>query len=561
MLKLRVADVVVSDGTRINLPEAGVVLFVGPNNAGKSQALRDIMGHARPNGPYLAKVLPSVNYAKHGTAEDAGTWVNDHYTKFMRDGMERIVVPGWGEVRPSDFVQQWMNTNVDNLAEALILHADGATRLNAGNAQGNLDFRHQTPVGPIQRAFQDSTLEHEFSKMSEMAFGETVLVDRYAGTIIPLKVGTRPTFEHVDGVPTRDYLQRLADLPLLEDQGDGMRSFMGLMMQLIAGNHQVLLVDEPEAFLHPPQARLLGRLLAEMAVEQQVFIATHSTDVVQGALEAGSNVTIVRLTRHGSINSAAVLDHDALRDLWADPLLRYSDILSGLFHDAVVLCEGDADCRYYSAVRDYMYPVTGADKRRELLFTHCGGKTRMHVVANALSAVRVPVIAIADFDILRENLDIERLANAMTINWEPLQHLRESLNSALTSEVKPLRKTTALDAIAQATERMGEVLSQSEIEDLRRILRAENGWDRAKRAGISSLPQGVTTSAAQQLLDALRHAGIFVVPVGELERFAPTVSGHGPAWVNEVLSQRLHESPSDEAKRFVVAIEAYANRI
>lgn len=60
----------------------------------------------------------------------------------------------------------------------------------------------------------------------------------------------------------------------------------------------------------------------------------------------------MRLTRNGEINHAAVLNEQDVKDLWSDPLLRYSNVLDGLFHDAVVLCESDSDFRYYQAVLD-----------------------------------------------------------------------------------------------------------------------------------------------------------------------------------------------------------------
>jgi hypothetical protein len=61
------------------------------------------------------------------------------------------------------------------------------------------------------------------------------------------------------------------------------------------------------------------------------------------------------------------------------------------------------------------------------------------------------------------------------------------------------------------------------------------------------------------LLDRLKDIGLLVVPVGELERFAPEVSGHGPPWVVEVLERGLHKSPSDKAKSFVEMIRDAAN--
>jgi hypothetical protein len=34
--------------------------------------------------------------------------------------------------------------------------------------------------------------------------------------------------------------------------------------------------------------------------------------------------------------------------------------------------------------------------------------------------------------------------------------------------------------------------------------------------------------------------GLFVLEVGEMERFVPQVGGHGPRWVNEVHERELH---------------------
>jgi AAA15 family ATPase/GTPase len=63
-------------------------------------------------------------------------------------------------------------------------------------------------------------------------------------------------------VPTQECVEDLQRMPPLQAQGDRMRSFIGLMLVVSAGQYQVLLIDEPEAFLHPPQARLLGRRIA-----------------------------------------------------------------------------------------------------------------------------------------------------------------------------------------------------------------------------------------------------------------------------------------------------------
>jgi energy-coupling factor transporter ATP-binding protein EcfA2 len=559
VIKFRVTRLTVSDGESVDIPEAGVVLFVGPNNAGKSQSLKDLVGHAR-DANYQGTSITGVEYRKEGTREEALEWANENLPRAIRQGIPRMLVPGWGEVQPTDFVGQWTVANLGILVETFMLYADGTTRLSAGNAQPSIDFRNQLPTHPIQRAGRDSSLEAEFNSISKSAFGLELTVDRYAGSVIPIRIGPRPAFDHNDGMPTVDYLDALAALPQLEEQGDGVKSLLGLMTQVIAGRHQVILVDEPEAFLHPPQARLLGRLLAQRANNQQVFIATHSADIVQGALEAGTPVTIIRLTREGRTNHAAVLSDAAVSDLWADPLLRYSDVLTGLFHDAVVLCESDSDCRYYASVRDHLFPEDDGARRSELLFTHCGGKARLPVVVKALVAVNVPVLVVADFDILRSEIDVKRTFEALGGDWATLAPKRSALDAALLAETRPLRRTATKDALLQQLDRAGEVLTTGDVDSLRAILKPDSGWDKVKRAGLSGVPQGSATASAQLLLEELQAAGLFVVPVGEIERFAPAIGGHGPAWVNEVLAQRAHLTPSTDAVTFITAIEAAAHR-
>lgn len=324
-----------------------------------------------------------------------------------------------------------------------------------------------------------------------------------------------------------------------------------------------MLIDEPEAFLHPPQARLLGEALADRGRTGQVFIATHSGDVVRGALESDASTTIVRVTREGNVNRASVLVHDAVRELWSDPLLRYSNIFDGLFHDAVVLCESDSDCRYYSAVMEHLDTAddaTGPDGREpQILFTHCGGKARMPSVIGALKAVRVPVVVVADFDVLRDAGDVERIVSALGGDHSTLEHDLHLVSAALSTDARPLRALALKDELTRRIDALpGETLTAHDAVALRSIIRVETGWDKAKRAGLSAVPQGPPSESAKSLLAKLTEIGLLVVPVGELERFAPAVPGHGPSWVTKVLEQKLHLAPSPEAGAFVRAIRTAA---
>lgn len=154
------------------------------------------------------------------------------------------------------------------------------------------------------------------------------------------------------------------------------------------------------------------------AGERQLFISTHSEDFLQGIIDAeNKDVTIIRIDRKGSINEMSILNSAGIKEFWENPLLRYSDILSGLFHEKVVVCESDYDCLFYHAVLDAMCESED-EIAPDILFTHCGGKTRIKDVVKALKAINVPVVAISDFDLINHKQNFKGVTDALRIDWD-----------------------------------------------------------------------------------------------------------------------------------------------
>src|SRR6202011_1194582 len=94
-----------------------------------------------------------------------------------------------------------------------------------------------------------------------------------------------------------------------------------------------------------------------------------------------------------------VLNHQRIIQVWADPLLRTSAVLSSLFHSIALFCEGESDIRFFKALLD---ATRGKNREADYQFYHVGRKDRIAGVAKALSALDVPVIAIVDIDILAD---------------------------------------------------------------------------------------------------------------------------------------------------------------
>lgn len=83
----------------------------------------------------------------------------------------------------------------------------------------------------------------------------------------------------------------------------------------------ILLLDEPEVSLHPQLIRLLVALMQDYAMRSQVFVATHSSDMVRW-LEADEVIVAdkedgqTRFTRADTLDLSGWLAEYDLRDLW-----------------------------------------------------------------------------------------------------------------------------------------------------------------------------------------------------------------------------------------------------
>ena len=115
---------------------------------------------------------------------------------------------------------------------------------------------------------------------------------------------------------------------------DGVKAFTGIITEIIAGDPKILLIDEPEAFLHPSLSHKLGKEIAKATAEtnKRVFVSTHSSHFVMGCIQSGVPVNIVRLTYKKGVATARILPNNDVLKLMRDPLLRSAGVLEGLFY-------------------------------------------------------------------------------------------------------------------------------------------------------------------------------------------------------------------------------------
>ncbi len=547
-----------SDGSTIDFEKNDIVVFVGPNNAGKSASLKECAGLLRSRNKPKNKVIKKLVTGQEGSKESLISFLEQTSKKHYSDNNEEPYFQGFGyNVYAPHAKKWWDNITTNGLGELtnfFISTLNTEERLKIADPASNIRLTRDAISHPIHYLQKDDELEKRFSGYVHQAFGQDLIVHRNAGNIVPLYVGQRPIPKEGEDRVSVKFIEELEKLDLLHEQGDGMRSFVGVLLNAFISNHSVHFVDEPEAFLHPPQARLLGKMLAkDLPSERQLFIATHSEDFLKGLLDANiSNLKIIRIQRDGAVNTVSVLHSKDIINIWGDSLLRHSNVLNGLFHTKVILCESDSDCRFFSAISAVLHDDT-MSIAPDILFIHCGGKHRMPMVVRALMKLNVPLKVVSDFDVLNDINPIQEIYEGLGGNWSDVKsdwsivkaEIEQKRPELLSEEVKK----EINDSMSLVKER---IFPKEKIIQIQKILKKASAWSEAKSVGKPFIPSGNATQSFEKIQAKFKARGLIILEVGELEGFAKSVGGHGPKWVNEVLQKNLKlDEELSTARQFV----------
>lgn len=547
-----------NNGEVLDIKENDIILFVGPNNAGKSQSLNDI--YAKCDNGQKTIVVSDIQIEKE---EGSILSVLKKAYKLNDLGVEYIYeianrgrysfnkVDGDAHFRRMHYYGIYRDTLVARLS------TENRLRISAPAPIAN---RSQAWFNPIHYAAYNTEYAKWISDNFCKAFGTNITANTLHGAEIPMCVG--PNVKLTDAFDTEQerqnaYADVLESYKQVHLQGDGVKSFTGILLYLMLDYYHVYLIDEPESFLHPPQARIMGQIIGRtLRQNQQAFISTHSEDVVKGLLDVCEDrLKIVRITRTEDVNSFSILDNQKIRDVFGDPLLKYSNIMSSLFHKTVVLCESDSDCRLYALIENHLKQLEG--KYSETLFIHCGGKHRMARTAAALLALNIDVRVIPDIDVLNDENVIQTIAKVFGIDWNCIEKDFRILSSNLHSSKEKITRANAKNEIERVISSSNDVnLSSNEIKQIQTIIKTTSKWEGIKHGGKQLIPAGDATNAYNRLETLFRNHHVYIVPVGELEGFIKEVGGHGPDWVNKVLEEYpdLSNPVYHEVKNFIQSI-------
>lgn len=552
MEEVYIEKILFNDSQEFTFLPNDIIVFTGANNAGKSQILRDI------------KLLAEKDKASTIIIKDITLKKNIDINEIKKECQFRDGSYYYANnyIGPEYSLQNFLNSeDLGSLFSRFLNHLTTEERLQTSIPPSSFNQIEEFPYHPIQILYANDDLEHSLSIFFHKAFGVSLIVNRGAGSIIPLHVGDAPVLSDGEDRVSRSYLERLKKLPQLHKQGDGMRSFAGILLNVFTSRHTITLIDEPEAFLHPPQARLLGKMLAlNKPNERQLYISTHSEDFLKGLLDANSqNIKIFRINRVKDINKMNLLNNDNIRKIWKDPILRYSNILSGLFHSKIIICESDVDCRFYQAIMSSLYK-NEEDVNPDVLFTHCGGKKRLKTVISAMKALNVKIVTIADIDVLNEKTVFKDITDVLGINWTAIEKDWRVIYDYVASQRAQLNTEEIKKEIIEILESVNDTnFPKIQGDKIKDALKASTAWSKVKEVGKAFM-KGDSYNSFKKIEELGREYGLFIVPVGELEGFYKPISAHGTKWVNNVL-ETLNDLDSNselaEARAFVKAIIEY----
>jgi len=529
---LRITEIVFRAGASpsahpLRLAVGNVTILVGPNNAGKSSALREIE-YACTRIPVPSPTPPKT------TSPQVVTWVTLDLPQTPADALEwmrpfkhpveqppyapdneqfSVAYPlsngGTNQAQVSTaYFQQSIGPsgNHEMVRSAIMppraIRLDGRTRFSIPMAgpTGSLVAR---PTTYLQGLFHNDGARHKLQDITHDAFGQYVAIDASTepGQLFLRMSDRRPPTEYDRSLTTEAALY-FAQQPLLTTFGDGVQAFVALVGTVIGSPYKVILIDEPEAFLPPPIARRLGAELTRIVNERDasLVIATHDADFLMGCIAESRDTAVVRLTYDSGVPTARGLTPSELAPMMYHPLFRSTGALHALFHHAAIVTESDADRAFYDEINHRLQGVGRGIK--DALFLNAQNWQTEHEIVRPLRRIGIPAAAVVDLDvILKTGTDWDNLFDACNVARDRRQHLwteRDYIQSVLLS-------------------------LYDDKDDVKAVV---------KKQGLAVL-NDADCLRAHRLLDDLAVYGLFIVPVGDLESWLNDlqVKGHAARWL------------------------------
>lgn len=518
---LKTVELEFTETGHITIPVKGITIFVGPNNSGKSLLLREIEQafnvHPFPSGlqilqnyevswPTIDSIRETIEKNKkfnHPQLPQGQVYLSRVHPNGHRESapvFERDLFQ-MAEARQDKF---WLTTQYLKWG---VLRLDGRSRFNLTNDQEAGDLI-SAPPNMLTYIFQDDATRAKVRELVKDAFGVNFVLDpTMLGKLrVRLSLDCPLTDEQSLNASARAFHSKAQ---YIKDASDGVQAFTGIVMAVCSGEFHTILVDEPEAFLHPPLARKLGKDLAALTTERggTLMASTHSPDFLLGCVQASPAIRVVRLEYRGGRSRGRMIDSAELEGFLKRPLMRSANVISALFHDGVVVLESDNDRAFYAEI--YHRLSEGKVDFPSILFINAQNKQTIKDIIGPLRKFGVPAAAVPDIDIIKDG-------GKTWADWLKAAQVPDALLGGYGQQRATINSEFTL-----------------------------TGKDMKTDGGVETLSSS-NKAAANELFDNLEQYGIFPFRHGELENWLKDlgVRGKKTDWTVAML-ERLGSDPAD----------------
>jgi putative ATP-dependent endonuclease of OLD family len=383
----------------------------GPNDSGKTNVVRAIRALVKEESPLELFPFPEADELsiKNDFPKFSDTEAGDRFIKFA----VKVSVHQYRDAGFYEFLKKQLSLKAED--EAITFHlettfrgagAEPAVQIavlgktyegleaqevlkrlqssrsilvhNSTRIESDLPFRQ--PIGHLRAVSQeDETLVAAMKRTVNKGLAKLSKTHKQRLETLLGRLGTKyavslsmPAFDFTS-VPYSVTLGHAKYAVPLDDWGSGTKNRTLILLALFRAKQigdadpsaskttPIIIVEEPESFLHPAAQASFGCVLQDLAEEfgVQVIVTTHSPYLLN-LRDPSSNILLERKMHYHQPRETVIVDTSG--DNWMEPFSRALGLASEEFKpwkelilagsDALLLVEGETDRRYFELLRD-----------------------------------------------------------------------------------------------------------------------------------------------------------------------------------------------------------------
>lgn len=306
----------------------------------------------------------------------------------------------------------------------------------------------------------------------------------------------------------------------IENKGSGLQSL--LIIELfkfyckVFNQSSLLILEEPELFLHPHAKRMLSEILKDFVDnnknehENQIILTSHSDEFISNVnIE---NINVIRKTKEGTkksrINKENYGDGKELQKLKIELQHKNAEMF---FAEKVILVEGEEQILFPEIVRSIYYK--DMLNNNDVSIIKVGGKSYFDIYRKVLDELGIDNYIIADYDIINNGLE-KLLEND---DKKTLLEIKSQIGEVLKKNSEIRKEMSSLDwkELVSVLDEMVERHAYNEQLDKKWELFRQRIH---QKSNLSDLPEELQNRIVA-LINTLYGKRIFIMQKGELEDY------------------------------------------